>query len=303
MSSSNRTQQDLQYGYIPTEWICITFLSLFGISTFFHSVQALYFRLWWLIPSAILCGFLEVTGWSSRLWSSQNPYLEKAFIIQAVTLIIAPTPLVAANFILLGRFIRRLGPQYSRLTPRRYTIIFVSCDIISLVVQALGGSIASGNQASDTRARLGSNIALGGTAFQLVAIILYCALAAEFLTRYARDRPMLSARVHGEATRGLMDRPLKRMLYAMSVMTVFIFIRTVYRTIEFVGGWDGKVNTTQWYFNVFDGAMITLAMLTLNIFHPGIFLRESAYPSSPTDFEGLALAGHPKTGNGEMRTA
>ncbi len=38
---------------------------------------------------------------------------------RAVNLVVAPTPLVAANFILLGRIIRRLGPQYSRLTPRR----------------------------------------------------------------------------------------------------------------------------------------------------------------------------------------
>jgi len=35
---------------------------------------------------------------------------------RAVALVIAPTPLVAANFILLGRIIQRLGPQYSRLT-------------------------------------------------------------------------------------------------------------------------------------------------------------------------------------------
>ena len=100
-----------------------------------HTVQALYFRLWWLIPSAIFCGFLELAGWSGRLWSSQNPFLQTPFIIQwvhfdgrlvlcswvyrAVTLVVAPTPLVAVNFILLGRIIRRLGPQYSRLTPRR----------------------------------------------------------------------------------------------------------------------------------------------------------------------------------------
>ena len=47
-------------------------------------------------------------------------------LYRAVTLIIAPTPLVATNFILLGRIIWRLGPQYSRLTPRRcksYTLI------------------------------------------------------------------------------------------------------------------------------------------------------------------------------------
>ncbi|KAI9451626.1 RTA1-like protein [Lactarius psammicola] len=300
MSSSNSTQNDLQYNYVPTEWVCITFLSLFGISTFFHTVQALYFRFWWLIPTAILCGFLELTGWSGRLWSSQNPFLDKPFIMQAVTLVIAPTPLVAANFVILGRIIRRLGPQYSRLTPRRYTIIFVSCDIISLVVQALGASIASGNQASQTRVNVGSNIALGGTIFQLVAIILYCACAAEFLARYAWNRPMRSARVAGEVSRGVMNQPLKRMLYAMSVMTIFIVIRTIYRVIEFVDGWNGKINSTQWYFIVFDGIMITLAMLTLNAFHPGVFLRESDF-LVPTNSEDHALADHHKTGNGEMR--
>ncbi|KAH9057048.1 RTA1-domain-containing protein [Lactarius deliciosus] len=297
MSSSNNTQDDLQYGYVPTEWVCITFLSIFGISTFFHTVQAFYSRLWWLIPSAIFCGFLELTGWSGRLWSSQNPFLDKPYIMQAVTLIIAPTPLVAANFVLLGRIIRRLGPQYSRLTPRRYTIIFVSCDIISLVVQAIGGSVASGTQTSASQVNLGSNIALGGTVFQLVAIAVYCSCAAEFLTRYAYDRPIRSA---GEANRGVMGRPLKRMLYAMSIMTAFIVVRTIYRVIEFVDGWNGKVNTTQWYFVVFDGIMISLAMLTLNAFHPGVYLRTSDY-LVPTSSEGLTSADHPKTGNGEMR--
>jgi len=46
--------------------------------------------------------------------------------------------------------------------------------------------------------------------------------------------------------------------------------------------------------------MIILAMLTLNIFHPGVFLRESDYPLL-TNSEGLDVAGSPKSGNGEMR--
>ncbi|KAI0303342.1 RTA1 like protein-domain-containing protein [Multifurca ochricompacta] len=284
MSTSNSTSDRiLQYNYIPTEWISIMYLALFGLSTFAHTVQAFYFRLWWLMPSVIFCGFLELTGWSSRLWSSQNPFLDKPYIMQAVTLVIAPTPLVAANFILLGRIIRRLGPQYSRLTPRRYTIIFVSCDIISLVIQALGGGIASVST-SRSQAQAGSHIALGGTVFQLVAIIAYCALAAEFLFRYTRDRPMRSARVPGEALRGMIDKRLRRMLIAMFIMTDFIVIRTVYRTVEFVDGWDGKVISTQWLFNVFDGAMIVLAMFTLNAFHPGVLLLGSddlnLYPTS-----------------------
>jgi hypothetical protein len=84
-------------------------------------------------------------------------------------------------------------------------------------------------------------------------------------------------------------------------MSIFILIRTIYRVVEFVGGWNGKVNTTQWLFLVFDGIMITLAMLTLNIFHPGVFLRQSDYPLSSATSEDPSLADYPKTGNSEMR--
>lgn len=34
-------------------------------------------------------------------------------------LVLAPTPLLAANFVIFGRLIRRLGQSYSRLKPRR----------------------------------------------------------------------------------------------------------------------------------------------------------------------------------------
>jgi hypothetical protein len=52
----------------------------------------------------------------------------------------------------------------------------------------------------------------------------YCALATEFLIRYARERPIRHVPA-GEDYRGKVDIPLKRMLYAMSVMTGFIFLR------------------------------------------------------------------------------
>lgn len=85
-------------------------------------------------------------------------------ICRITTTIIAPTPLVAANFIILGRIISRLGSRYSRLSPKWCTwpqihwliqtldvdldvsidtIVFCSCDMISLIVQAVGGASAS----------------------------------------------------------------------------------------------------------------------------------------------------------------
>jgi hypothetical protein len=73
-------------------------------------------------------------------------------------------------------------------------------------------------------------------------------------------------------------------------------IRAIYRVIELAGGWDGRVIETEVYFSTFfpllsiysgahlfihlrsdvlDGAMITLAMFTLNFFHPGCLLAEA----------------------------
>lgn len=61
---------------------------------------------------------------------------------------------------------------------------------------------------------------------QPVAIIAYCALAAEFLLRYKWDKQVpRSAPVSGAIPRGRTERRLRFMLLGMTVMTVFIVIR------------------------------------------------------------------------------
>lgn len=64
------------------------------------------------------------------------------------------------------------------------------------------------------------------------------------------------------------------MLVGAGITTIWVVIRSIYRTIELADGWTGQIITTQVYFNVLDGAPIVLAMATLNVFHPGWLLRE-----------------------------
>ena len=52
--------------------------------TAIHLVQAIYFRLWFLLPTVILCGLGELTGWSGRLWSSYNILNGNAYLMQCV---------------------------------------------------------------------------------------------------------------------------------------------------------------------------------------------------------------------------
>lgn len=106
------------YGYVPTQSTCIVFIVLFSISALLHLGQAIKWRTWWMIPTMTLGCTGEVIGWSGRLWSSKNPPLLDPFLMQITTTIISPSFMSAANFTILGMIIRRLGYQYSWLTPR-----------------------------------------------------------------------------------------------------------------------------------------------------------------------------------------
>jgi len=263
------------YHYIPTRYVTIIFVVLFGLSTSMHLFQAVRYRMWWLLPTVFLCGLLEVLGWSARLWSSINPFIVIPFQIQITCTIIAPTPFIAANFIILGKIVQRLGPAYSRLSPKWYSILFFTCDFISLVVQAVGGGMAA-TAADPAGANLGAHIMLAGIVFQLVVIIAYSFCGIEFCLRYSKNSPFTS---HSDKesnsdtiVRGICTEKIKHMAYAMVFMTTCLLVRAIYRTIELSGGWSGRVISTQVYFNALDGAMVVLAVYAMNLAHPGRLL-------------------------------
>lgn len=105
------------YGYVPTGWVCMTFLVLFAVSGALHLGQAIKWRTWWMIPSMVVGCIGEAIGWYGRYWSSNSPQLLDPFLIQITCTIIAPSFMSAANFTILGLIIKRLGPQYSWLKP------------------------------------------------------------------------------------------------------------------------------------------------------------------------------------------
>ncbi|KAJ7075210.1 RTA1-like protein [Mycena belliarum] len=258
-----------KYGYTPTTYVAFIFLALFGISTILHLGQAIRYRMWWLLPTACLCGVGELVGWGGRLWSSYSPTEKTPYMMQITTTIIAPTPLIAVSFILLGRLVDRLGPCYSRISPQWYSRIFVTCDFIALVVQGAGGGLAASAD-DEAGANMGARIMLGGIIFQAVAITVYTACAVSFLRAYSADAPV--RRTSDMRARRAMEPNVRLMIYALAFSTGVLFIRSIYRIIELATGWHGKIIETEVYFNIFDGAMVVLAIYTVNLAHPGRLL-------------------------------
>ena len=99
-----------------------------------------------------------------------------------ICLTIGPTFISAAIYVCLARVVVVYGEQYSRFKPRTYTLTFIICDFISLVLQAAGGAIA--DQAADAvEENMGVHIMVAGLSLQVASLMLFAALSAEFAWR------------------------------------------------------------------------------------------------------------------------
>jgi hypothetical protein len=199
--------------------------------------------------------------------------------MQITSTIISPSFMSAANFTILGAIIRRVGQRYSWLTPRWYLIIFISLDLISLIIQSIGGASASQAAEQNKDAGPGGRIMLYGIVLQMIALTIYVLLGTDFVVRAYLNKPSrkvtsesASALADEKEQRPTIDRRTQIMLAGLVLNSVLLFIRAVYRTIELNNGWDGPIITNQALFNWLDGAPITLATFTFNILHPGYLL-------------------------------
>ncbi|THC91407.1 hypothetical protein EYZ11_009136 [Aspergillus tanneri] len=208
-----------------------------------------------------------------------------AFLMQISTLIIAPTFFTAGIYLLLGRFIQVLGRESSILSPNLYLWIFCTCDVISLVIQAIGGGMASSEAdkvGGDTAP--GTHIMVAGIVFQMFSITVFVACAADFVRRVILHRLLPSTSVS-----------IYPLFGAIVFSVLCIYVRSIYRTIELSEGWSGYLITMERYFIALDGAMMVLCVAIFNIFHPGWWMSRLnsnvARTIDRADINGVSLWG------------
>ncbi|KAK7911866.1 RTA1-domain-containing protein [Apiospora marii] len=242
------------YGYRPSLAAGVTFSVLFALALGAHTFQAVRSRRWASILLA-LGSLTELIGWAGRTWSSACPYNANAYLMQIVTLIIAPVFVTGALYVLLGMFIELVGRGSSLLSPRMYAIVFLTCDVVSLVIQAVGGAMASSASSNLEDAWPGTKIMIGGVAFQLIAMTVFALLAVDFVRRYSGMDARLS-------------RAQSPVLVAMFVSLVAVYTRSIFRTIELAEGWSGYLMLHERYFLALDGALMVLAVGVFILFDP-----------------------------------
>ncbi|ORY48014.1 RTA1 like protein-domain-containing protein [Leucosporidium creatinivorum] len=254
------------YGeYTPSLPTAAVFIAIFSLSSLVYLYQILKpkpKRMLWMLVFPI-CGLIEIIGWAGRLWSHFNVYGD-GFMQQICCLTIAPTFMSAGLYMLLGVLIQRIAPHTSILSGKAFKITFLVADILSLVIQAIGGGMAaSATTASGTEK--GGQIMLGGIAFQLFVMIVYVVYGAIWAHKSRTE-------IHGTILSIDGGEGITRAVAGMALCSLFIIIRGFYRSVELGDGFKGEIATNEPLF-LLDAIPVALAMISLNVLPPIQHLR------------------------------
>ncbi|KAF6835938.1 RTA1 like protein [Colletotrichum plurivorum] len=233
--------------------------------------------------SLLLGTACELAGYACRWASSHNPWRRATFLVQLCSLIMGPTFYAAAIYLCLRRVIVVFGAEHSRIPPKWFPRIFVPCDLVSLVLQAVGGGLAAVASHKGHLHVAADRVMVAGLGFQVLTMLCFVLVAGDFALRVWRGErraarqgsaAMLAPVVLGREAAALQrlrgDAKFRWFLAALAVATHCIFLRCVYRIAELGGGWESPPAAREDLFVVFEGAAVTVAAL-------GLFYEHSAF--------------------------
>lgn len=128
-----------------------------------------------------------------------------------------------------------------------YTYIFISCDVVSILLQCAGGAI-SAIADGESLINIGVDVMVAGLAFQVFTLLVFFLLAAEFFWKVRTH--VLELRPGAQAL--ARSRRFRLFLSTMLVAFLCIFMRCCYRVAELSGGWGNPIMREQTEFIVLD---------------------------------------------------
>ncbi|KAF7595520.1 hypothetical protein BBP40_005856 [Aspergillus hancockii] len=259
------------FGYEPSLIAGIVFSALFAVIFVWHVAQTFWHRNLFLGITFSLGAFGELGGWVGRAIANKCPYSVPLLEEQLVLLILAPTFTTAGIYCVLSMMVPIVGRDKSPLSPRTYLIIFIGADVLSLILQGIGGGMSASALGKDGNEWPGTYTMVAGIIFQLVVLVIFTVFFQWVMFRAMRQV--------------MNDPPLRNIYIAVNLSILFLVIRGIFRSVELLQGWRGYLFTHEIYTIVLDAVMVLLSLLIFNIFNPGLLLKKAKKNPSPASLE------------------
>ncbi|KXJ88949.1 RTA1 like protein-domain-containing protein [Microdochium bolleyi] len=261
------------FKYRPSMPASISFITAYSVLLCLHVYLGFRWRSWWFTSCMALGCVEEIIGYAGRIIMYHNPFSFAGFMIQIVCIGGAPVFYTAAIYVTISMLVESLDVSLSRIPPKMYYIIFISADIVALVLQAAGGALSTTSAGKSTE---GNTLALAGLIFQVVVTFAFSIVFADYLVRYFRSQSRL--RQQGAGTGAVAAataddlRRLRIFTAFMSAAILLILARCLYRVEELREGYRGVMMTKESLFIGLEGVLIVLAASCLLVGNPGFVL-------------------------------
>jgi hypothetical protein len=255
-----------QIAYVPSYGGNLAYCATFGVLLLAQMGLVWKYHVWGFFVGMICGLILEVLGYVGRINLSGDPFNFDQFVLYLVCLTIGAAFLTASVYLCLGRIVIVYGQSIPRFSPKFYTSTFIFCDLVSLVLEALGGALAAIQAAGDW-SRTGIDVMVDGLAFQVVSLTIFIILDMEFVYRARKARACNLNFDFLDLRRRAMFRILP---HAIAVATITIYIRCILRVAELKNVFGGALANDQTAFMILEGLMIISATIALTVCHPGI---------------------------------
>ncbi|PQE04397.1 RTA1 domain-containing protein [Rutstroemia sp. NJR-2017a BVV2] len=215
--------------YFPNFAAAVAFSILFGIITIAHLGQAVLYRngFCWVI---IMAALWETGAYAFRALGSKNQQSSGIATVAQILVLVAPIWVNAFAYMVFARIVHFYSPTRKVwfFSPSILALIFVTLDIISFVIQLVGGGMAGPGASADSQKK-GLNIYMGGIGMQEGFIALFLGLVIKF------HRDQLQAERVGRLTADKIAG-WRWLIWALYVCLLAITIRIIYRLAEFSAG-------------------------------------------------------------------
>jgi hypothetical protein len=248
--------------------LIVTVCAFFALFLAANVLLSFKYKAWTFASMVCLGALAEVIGYAGRIIMHSNPWSNTGFEMQICCLILAPSLFAAALYLTLKDMVRAIGPQYSPIRPVLYPWIFISCDILSLILQAAGGGTAASADTEKVTAD-GGHIMLAGIVFQVATFtFLYILIILYIRNLRSNHHTMTEAQLSV-----LHSKNFKAFAWGMFIALVGIYLRCIYRIAELAGGWENPIMQDEISFYVLDGAMVSAAIIALTVAYPGVWFK------------------------------
>ncbi|OQD92763.1 hypothetical protein PENSOL_c038G09491 [Penicillium solitum] len=250
------------YGYNPSLPAAIIFIILFSASTAHHGYQLTKSKCWYFIPF-VIGGIWYIC----RAASHDNFYGIPLYAMQTLFILLAPPLYAASIYMILGRTVTYLQAEHLSMVPIKWmTKIFVTGDVFSFFLQCAGGGLMS---TGGSMREAGSNITIGGLVVQLLFFGFFVIVTTVFHFRISRQ-PTSKSQSDRDQTRGdgWRQRNWFTILVGLYIASFLILVRSIFRLVEYKEGYNGYTMTHEVFMYIFDGLLMLIAMVVMNVCHP-----------------------------------